>query len=120
MEFIGVIVLAILIYIYVMMKKLGKNIKQISSNELKSLLGNNDKQFIDVRTRGEFKQNHIRQFKNLPLQSLHQNAHKLCKDKEIIVICQSGMRSASACKVLKKKGFTTVTNVKGGMNSWSN
>ncbi|MGF3103131.1 rhodanese-like domain-containing protein [Rossellomorea sp. DUT-2] len=120
MEFIGVIVLAILIYLYVMMKKPGKNIKQISTNELKSLFGNTDKQFIDVRTPGEFRHNHIRHFKNVPLQSLQQHVHKLSKDKEIIVICQSGMRSASACKVLKKQGFTTVTNVKGGMNSWSN
>ncbi|WP_044336892.1 rhodanese-like domain-containing protein [Rossellomorea aquimaris] len=120
MDFIGAIILAVLIFLFLMMKKPGKNIKQISTAELKPLLGDTDKQFIDVRTPGEFKQNHIRQFKNIPLQSLKQNAHTLSKDKETIVICQSGMRSASACKVLKQQGFTSVTNVKGGMNSWSN
>ncbi|WP_282137709.1 rhodanese-like domain-containing protein [Rossellomorea aquimaris] len=120
MEFIGVIILAILIFLFLMIKKPGKNIKQIFTTELKPLFGDSDKQFIDVRTTGEFKQNHIRQFKNMPLQSLQQNAHKLSKDKEIIVICQSGMRSASACNILKKQGFTSVTNVKGGMNAWSN
>ncbi|NMH70187.1 rhodanese-like domain-containing protein [Bacillus sp. RO3] len=103
---------------YMVFKKPGKNIKQISIQELKPLLHDNSRQFIDVRTPGEFKQNHIRQFKNMPLQSLSKSAHKLSKDKEIIVICQSGMRSANACRVLKQKGFTSITNVKGGMNSW--
>ncbi|PFA62229.1 rhodanese [Bacillus sp. AFS015802] len=119
MEFLGFIVLAVLIFLYVMLKKPGKNSKQISTVELKSMLGDKNKQFIDVRTPGEFKQNHIKQFKNMPLQSLQQSAHTLSKEKEVIVICQSGMRSANACKLLEKKGFTSLTNVKGGMNSWS-
>lgn len=40
MEFIGIIVIAILIYLYVMMKKPGGNIEQISTNELKLLFSN--------------------------------------------------------------------------------
>jgi rhodanese-related sulfurtransferase len=120
LEFIGLIILAVLIFLYLRMKKPGKNINQISTNELKPLLGDTSKQFIDVRTPGEFKHNHIAQFKNMPLKSLQQNAHTLSKDKETIVICQSGMRSGNACKVLNQQGFTSVTNVKGGMNSWSN
>jgi rhodanese-related sulfurtransferase len=42
---------------------------------------------------------------------------KLDKDKEI-VICQSGMRSAKAAKLLKKQGFEKINNVKGGMGAW--
>ena len=119
MEFLGLIILAVLIFLY-MMKKSGKNLNQITAQELKSIVGDGDKQFIDVRTPGEYKHNHIRQFKNRPLQSLHQHTHTLSTEKEIIVICQSGMRSANACKLLKRKGFSNVTNVKGGMNSWLN
>lgn len=119
LEFFGLIMLFILIYVYVMIKKPGKNIKQMTTSELKTTLGKKNKQFIDVRSPGEFNNSHIKQFKNMPLQSLHQTADTLNKDKEIIVICQSGMRSANACKILKKKGFTSVTNVNGGMNSWS-
>lgn len=118
MEFLGLVVLAVIILLYVMMKKPGKHIKQISTNELKSLLSEKNKQFIDVRTQGEYKQNHIKQFKNMPLQSLQKNAETLSKEKDVIVICQSGMRSANACKVLHQKGFTSIINVKGGMNSW--
>lgn len=34
------------------------------------------------------------------------------------MICQSGMRSRQAAKILTKKGYQ-VTNVRGGMNQWT-
>lgn len=95
-----------------------KGVKQISTNELKNELINKDKQFIDVRTPGEYNGRHIKQFKNIPLHQLTHHISKLSKEKETIVICQSGMRSKKACKVLTKMGFTKVTNVKGGMSFW--
>jgi rhodanese-related sulfurtransferase len=95
-----------------------KGVKNITAEELKAELHKKDKQFIDVRTPAEFKANHIRQFKNIPLQKLTQKANELSKDKEVIVICQSGMRSKQASKVLKQLGFKKITNVKGGMNAW--
>ncbi|MCX8046573.1 MAG: rhodanese-like domain-containing protein, partial [Anoxybacillus gonensis] len=39
--------------------------------------------------------------------------------KETIVICQSGMRSNQAAKILVKNGFKRVVNVRGGMNAWN-
>lgn len=96
-----------------------KGVRQISTTDLKNELKDKNKQFVDVRTPGEFKGNNIKGFKNLPLQQLAQKAEKeLSKDKEVVVICQSGMRSQNATKILKKLGFTNVTNVKGGMSAW--
>jgi rhodanese-related sulfurtransferase len=95
-----------------------KGVRNISTNELKAELGKKDKQYIDVRTPTEFRANHIRGFKNIPLHELKQRVQELSKDKEVIVICQSGMRSNQASKLLKKLGFTQVTNVIGGMNAW--
>ena len=77
-----------------------------------------NKQFIDVRTPGEYKANHIREFKNIPLNLLPNKTNTLSKDQEVVVICQSGMRSNQASKLLKKAGFTKVTNVRGGMSAW--
>jgi rhodanese-related sulfurtransferase len=97
-----------------------KGVRNISTAELKNELKDKNIFFIDVRTPGEYKGNHIREFKNIPLNLLAQKAEKeLSKDKEVIVICQSGMRSGQASKILKKLGYTKVTNVKGGMNAWS-
>lgn len=96
-----------------------KGVQNITTSELKSKLRKKNIQFIDVRTPGEFKGNHIRGFKNIPLNELTKQAQNLSKDKEVIVICQSGMRSKQASKVLKKLGFVNIINVRGGMSAWS-
>lgn len=92
-----------------------KGINSISAAELKTILNDREKVFIDVRTPGEYKQRNVKQFKNIPLGT---DFSKLPMDKEIVVICQSGMRSKQACKQLKKKGFKKITNVRGGMNAY--
>lgn len=96
-----------------------KGVKSISTVELKEQLNRKDVQLIDVRTPGEYKARGIHQFKNIPLNTLPSNLDKLKKDQEVIVICQSGMRSSNACKILVKNGFANVTNVRGGMSAWS-
>lgn len=91
----------------------------ITTEQLKEVLESiKGKQFIDVRTKEEFKAVHIREFKNFPLHNLEQNIHKINKEQEVFVICQSGGRSLLACRELKKMGFQKVINVKGGMNDW--
>ncbi|MGE7864166.1 rhodanese-like domain-containing protein [Bacillus mobilis] len=93
-----------------------KGVQNISGKELKSIAGKKGKQFIDVRTVGEYRGNHMKEFQNIPLNELASKANQLDKNKEVIVICQSGMRSKQAAKVLKKLGFQHVINVSGGMN----
>ncbi|HLQ71966.1 MAG TPA: rhodanese-like domain-containing protein [Bacillota bacterium] len=95
-----------------------KGISNISTQEAKNKFKNKDIQFIDVRTPGEYKANHRRPFMNIPLGSLAQQSSKLNKQKEVVVICQSGMRSIRAAKLLKKQGFENISNVKGGMGAW--
>ncbi|MEY8350080.1 rhodanese-like domain-containing protein [Bacillus cereus] len=94
-----------------------KGVKNITGKELKSILGKQNKQFIDVRTSGEYRGNHMKGFRNIPLNELANKASQLDKNKEVIVICQSGMRSKQATKILKKLGFQHITNVSGGMNA---
>jgi rhodanese-related sulfurtransferase len=90
-----------------------RGINNISTAQLKTIINDKDKVFIDVRTPREYKARNAKQFKNIPLGT---DFSKLPKDKEIVVICQSGMRSKQACKQLKKLGYEKVTNVRGGMN----
>ncbi|OLO28513.1 rhodanese [Alkalihalophilus pseudofirmus] len=95
-----------------------KGVKQISTAQLKDELKRSDLQFIDVRTSGEFASNHIKKFKNIPLHEISNKVNQLSKEKEVVVICQSGMRSNKATKILKKMGFNHISNVKGGMSAW--
>ncbi|QHZ48832.1 MULTISPECIES: rhodanese-like domain-containing protein [unclassified Bacillus (in: firmicutes)] len=118
----GVIIytLLILFLLWIVIRNFSpvKGVKQITTTELKSELKNKGKQFVDVRTPGEFRTRHIKGFQNIPLSILPQQTSQLSKDREVLVICQSGMRSMKASKVLKKQGFKHVTNIKGGMNAW--
>src|SRR5690606_34907448 len=100
MEWILLVVVLVLFISWRMMPVKGVN--TISTTQLKSMLNDKDKVFVDVRTPAEYKANGIRQFKNIPLGS---DLSKLPKEKEIVVICQSGMRSSQACKQLKKLGY---------------
>lgn len=97
-----------------------KGVGSISTDELKGMLKDKSKQFLDVRTAGEYNGRHIKQFKNIPLNTLNSQLGNFDKSKEVIVICQSGMRSAKAANILKRSGYEKVTNVKGGMAAWRN
>jgi len=70
---------------------------------------------VDVRTEREFKSGHITGAINIPLDQLPQKMSRLKKDKPIITCCASGMRSATAKKILMNNGFTDVYNV----GSWT-
>lgn len=95
-----------------------RGVKQIDEADMKPKLNSKHQQLIDVRSPVEFQTNHIKGFQNIPLPQLKERAYQLAKNQEIYVICQSGMRSMQAAKILKKQGFTQITNIKGGMNAW--
>lgn len=95
-----------------------KGVMNISVQEAKDKFKETNVQFIDVRTPGEYKSNHRKPFKNIPLSHLASKIGTLDQEKEVVVICQSGMRSAKAAKMLKKQGFEKIYNVKGGMSAW--
>lgn len=71
---------------------------------------------IDVRSKAEFSNGHIKGAINIPVNTLSTNLGIL-KDKNqpIITCCASGMRSASAKTILNSNGFSFVYN--GG--GWS-
>ena len=77
--------------------------------DLKELV-RNSAQIIDVRTVEEYQSGHIQGSVNIPLQDFTGNLFKVRNDCPVIVCCASGMRSASAKRMLKSKGFTNVHN----------
>ncbi|WP_215085060.1 rhodanese-like domain-containing protein [Exiguobacterium sp. s78] len=118
MDVLSIILLLVVGYLAYKMFAPTKGVKQVSTMELKPLLNDRKRFYLDVRTPAEFKGNHIKGFKNIPLQTLNSQLNQIPKDKEVLVICQSGMRSKQAVKVLKRAGYTNVTEVRGGMNAW--
>jgi len=70
----------------------------------------NGAKIIDVRTPAEYKSGHIQGSINIPLQDLSKKTGKLDKDTPVITCCASGIRSASAKRLLKSMGFKEVYN----------
>lgn len=71
---------------------------------------------LDVRSKGEYADGHIKGSINISVDQLSGNLHKLKdKTKPVITCCASGMRSATAKSILQSNGFTEVYN--GG--GWS-
>ncbi len=70
-------------------------------------------QLLDVRTTGEYKRGHIEGFTNIPVDSLRDNLGELDPSKPVYVICQSGVRSYIASRILTQRGFNCF-NFSGG------
>lgn len=114
--FWGILALIIIYFATQMMPV--KGVENITTDELKKIIRDKNKQFIDVRTPMEYQAHRIKQFKNIPLQNLRTEVGRLDKNKETVLICRSGSRSMRAARMLKRAGFTELTNVVGGMNHW--
>lgn len=74
---------------------------------------------VDVRTKAEYQQGHIKGSVNIPLNNLANQYSKLNKSKPILTCCASGMRSTQAKSILKSNGFSEVHNG-GGWTSLKN
>ncbi|MFD3005481.1 rhodanese-like domain-containing protein [Thermus tengchongensis] len=70
---------------------------------------------VDVRTPQEFAEGHVPGAINLPVENVAQWADTLPKDKPVYLYCRSGNRSRQAAEYLKKKGYTNLYNLEGGI-----
>lgn len=90
--------------------------KEITVKELKQLKDSNaNYQLIDVREQYEFDEANING-ELIPMGEVMDNLEKISKDKQVIVQCRSGKRSASVILALETEhGFTNLYNLKGGI-----
>lgn len=116
MDILFYAIIAFVVYRAVKTMLPAKGIRQIAPADLKKEFTDKSRQFVDVRTPAEYGGRHLKPFQNIPLQQLSSRLGELDPQREVTVICQSGMRSAKAAALLKKKGFT-VSNVSGGMGA---
>jgi rhodanese-related sulfurtransferase len=75
--------------------------------------------FLDVRTAEEWDQVRIPNTTLIPLDELASRLDELPRDREIVVVCRSGNRSAQARDTLLAAGFPSVTSMAGGITQWS-
>ncbi len=68
---------------------------------------------LDVRTVGEFNRGHMDGFRNIPVDELRERINEIEKGKPVYRICQSGLRSYIASRILEGNGYETY-NFSGG------
>ena len=68
---------------------------------------------LDVRTPQEFGRGHVEGFQNIPVDELRERLGELEPGRPVYVMCQSGLRSYIACRILAGHGFTAY-NFSGG------
>lgn len=99
------------------------HIQQLTSEELRLRLESpHSPLLVDVREPEEYdgELGHIAGSVLIPLRELAARAGELAahKDKEVVVICRAGVRSATGAAMLASLGFEHVFNLKGGMLDW--
>ena len=92
----------------------------ITIDNFKKEIINNNAQIIDVRTTYEFNKGAIKNAQNISILDFQfqEKVNHLNKDIPVYVYCPSGVRSAKACKKLKKLGFKYVFDYSGGYKEW--
>ncbi|MBQ7785199.1 MAG: FAD-dependent oxidoreductase [Clostridia bacterium] len=88
-------------------------LKQWHLDDAKKLLSNPDVTLLDTRTAGEYRRGHIDGFINIPVDELRERLGEIDPEKPVYVICQSGLRSYIAVRILEGSGYQAY-NFSGG------
>lgn len=88
-------------------------LKQWHIRYIDTLFNDKNVTMLDVRTSEEFNSGHIDGFKNIPVDELRERLEEIEKNKPVYLICQSGLRSYIASRILEGNGFDTY-NFSGG------
>lgn len=72
---------------------------------------------VDVRERTEWRTGHAPQAVHVPLGEITSRAHRLSKDRPVVVMCASGMRSRTGARQLRSLGYDA-TSLSGGIGAW--
>lgn len=101
------------------LNKLKNSKNMISPQKFKELLNEESGVIIDVRTKGEYQNGHLKKTDynyDLSSANFEQNLQKLDKGKNYFLYCRSGARSGRATQIMKRNGFENVYNI-GGIQS---
>jgi len=83
------------------------------------LTGGDPIELVDVREPHEWAICRIQGARLVPLGELPRSLATLPRDRELVVYCKGGVRSASAVRLLRAAGFERAINLAGGITRWS-
>jgi rhodanese-related sulfurtransferase len=94
-------------------------IKSVAPGEAIRMINHDKAVIVDMREDKDYRQGHIVNAIHTPAGSGNESGKlEKYRDKPVIVYCQHGQRSTAYCRKLKKQGFASVYNLKGGLQAW--
>ena len=96
-----------------MIDNISKGLKQWHLSDAANLPRDGSVTLLDTRTVGEYSRGHIDGFQNIPVDELRERIDEVKTGKPVYVICQSGLRSYIATRILEGYGFEAY-NFAGG------
>ena len=78
----------------------------------------NKVEFLDIREQDEFDQARIPGSTLLPMSQINSRWQEIPKDKEVVVYCRTGNRSAVLLGQLAQMGYTNLMNLEKGIVDW--
>lgn len=118
-----VLLLGGVVVVMIVMNIIGnRGITQVSAQAAGALAADSGTTVIDVRSPEEFRGGHIKGARLLPVSEIVSRVGEIAmlKDKPVLVYCHAGSRSLAASQILRKNGFTKVSNLQGGITAWNN
>lgn len=88
-------------------------VKQFRLEDVEALPRDGSVTLLDARTPQEYAGGHIEGFRNIPVDELRERLGEIESGKPVYVVCQSGLRSYIACRILAGYGYETY-NFSGG------
>jgi len=74
---------------------------------------------VDIREEWELAIARLEQAVHIPMGELPDRMAELPRDRDIVLLCRSGMRSAQVTRFLEREGYQRVWNLAGGILAWS-
>ena len=96
-----------------MIDNISKGLKQWHLADAGKLPRDGSVTLLDTRTAGEYSRGHLEGFRNIPVDELRERISELESNKPVYVVCQSGLRSYIATRILEGYGFEAY-NFAGG------
>ncbi len=95
--------------------------RELTPAECQDYLGQvgGDALLLDVREPWEYNIASLDNSRLVPMQEIPAAAEDLDREQEIIVICHHGIRSRKVAWFLESRGFSSVINLRGGLDAWA-
>ena len=108
------------LFIWPTVAKLFSRAREVGVADAVLMINRKDAAIVDVREPSEFKAGHIPNARNIPAGQVKERSKDFekLKGRPILLVCQSGSRSAQIYGELAGLGFVDVAGLAGGMGAW--